>query len=124
MESGAGGEFGLGDELAEILVTGARGGEERDDGAVFHRDLGADARADGEIVFVGAAIKAGRAVHAVAVEEGDGGELGGERGFDQVFGKGRATEKTEGAAGVEFDVRHWKNLSRKRGKAEARNGMG
>jgi hypothetical protein len=95
-------EFGLGDELAEVLITGACGGEEGDDGAVVHGEFGADAGA--EAVFAGGAVEAGGAVNAVAVEEGEGGQ-GEARGLaGEVFGLRGAAEKTESAAGVEFDV--------------------
>ena len=66
-------QFGLGDELAEILVAGARGDEERDDAAVFHCDLGADAGAD--LLLAGCGVETRCAVNAVAVEHRDGGQL-------------------------------------------------
>ena len=75
---GAGRELRFRDELAEILITGAGGDEERNDGAVFHSDLGADAGA--QAVFATGSVKAGCAVNAVAVEHGGAGEAQGASG--------------------------------------------
>jgi len=95
---GAGRELGLGDELAEVLITGAVDGEEWQHAAVLEGDLGANAGADGEFGLAGAAVEPGRAVETVAVEEGDGGQLGGLGGADEILGAGAAAQKTKRTA--------------------------
>jgi hypothetical protein len=112
--------FELGDELAEVLIAGARGAEERETcwfgwklmrekggrrkalAKGGGRDFGADGSADA--VAFGAGVHAGGAVDAVAVEQGDGGELDFEGALDEVFGLGGGFEEGEGAGGVELDI--------------------
>jgi hypothetical protein len=49
-------------------------------------------------------VKAGRAVDAVTVEEGDGRIAELRRAIDERLRQRRALQKTEGRRGMEFDV--------------------
>ena len=81
-------EAGAGEELAEILVTGAGGGEEREDAAVGEGELGADEGAHAGVA--GGAEETRGAVDAIAVAEGEGGEFETGGGGDERFRRGRA----------------------------------
>ncbi len=79
------------------MLWAARGAKVRTIGD-FCADVGADA------VFLGGGVEAGGAVDAVAVEQGDGGEVELDGGADEGLGLRGAFEKAEGAGGVELDV--------------------
>ena len=49
-------------------------------------------------------MKARNAVHAVAIEERDGGVAERRRAVDERFRKRRALQKAEGGGGVELDI--------------------
>jgi len=51
-------------------------------------------------------VEAGRAVDAVAIEQGHGGQLQLGGALDERFGQGSTLEEAEGGAGVEFGVEH------------------
>ena len=97
-------ELRLGDELAEILIAGARGGKERHDGAIRHRDFCAHARA--EVVILRRAVEPRCAIHAVAIEQSQCRQFDLDRAPHEVFGIGGAAEKAESAARVKLDVAH------------------
>ena len=81
-------EAGAGEELAEIFVAGAGGGEEREDAAVGEGELGADEGAHAGVA--GGAEETRGAVDAIAVAEGEGGEFEPGSGGDERFRRGRA----------------------------------
>ena len=70
-------EMRLGQQLAEVLVTGAIFYQHRQDASILHRQFHADDRS--QAVFAGGHGKSLRAVNAVAVEQRHGRhlELGG-----------------------------------------------
>ena len=74
--------------MAEILVTGAGGGEEREDAAVGEGELGADEGAHAGVA--GGAEETRGAVDAIAVAEGEGGEFEAGGGGDERFRRGCA----------------------------------
>jgi len=82
----------------------ARDDEQRHDAAVFHRNFGADARA--QIIRRGRSIKSWCAVHAIAVQQRRARQAQRERRFREILRIGSAAEKTERAAGVKFEVVH------------------
>jgi hypothetical protein len=94
----------LGEQLAEIFVTARILHQHRQHAPVFHRQFRADngthtvfARGDGKSL---------RAVDAVAIEQRHRRHVQRGGGLSQLLGKRSAAKETEGAAGVEFDVRH------------------
>jgi hypothetical protein len=52
------------------------------------------------------AVETRRAVNAVAIEHGEGGQLQFTGALGEILGLRSAAQKAEGAAGVEFDVGH------------------
>ena len=96
------GELRLGDELAKILVAHSCGDEERDDAAVLHGDLGADAGA--EMLPAGRGVETRGAVEAVAIEHGDGGQFQPRGLAREVLGRRGPAQEAEGAPRVKFDV--------------------
>jgi hypothetical protein len=64
--------------------------------------FGANVRADAG--FLGGHVKARRAIEAVAVGDGDGGQIERGGGFDEVLGQGSGLQEAERGAGVEFYV--------------------
>ena len=65
-------------------------------------DFRADVRFD--FCFFRGQVKARGAVDAVGIEQGHGGHVELSADCGQFLGQGRAFEKTESRAGVEFDV--------------------
>ena len=115
--------FGVGDELAEVLVAGAVGREERQDGAVEEGDLGTDegAYAGGG----GRVVEAGGAIKSVAIAEGHGREFEARGGGREVARHRGSPQEAERARGVEFDVRRRRQgRSGGRWAAELRWGAG
>src|SRR5206468_4279244 len=55
------------DELTEVLITQARGDEQRDDAAIFHGDLGAHPRTHGQIIFVCAPVESRCPINPVTI---------------------------------------------------------
>ena len=107
-------EFRLGDELAEILVTGLRGREQGHHAPILHRDFGADTCA--QAVFPGRPEKSRRPADAIAIEERHRRQAEMARGLHDVLGIRGPAQKTERAAGVEFDVVQGKRKKGERGK--------
>ena len=62
--------------------------------------IGADA------IFFRGGKESWRAVNAVAIAEGHGGQAGTGGGFGELLRNGSAAQKAERAAAVEFDVAH------------------
>lgn len=95
-------EVGGGEQVAEVLVTGAGGDEDGEDGFVVEDEFRADDGSDAGLA--GDAGEARGAIDAHAVAEGDGGEAEACGGVGDGLGKGGGAQEAEGAAGVEFDV--------------------
>ncbi len=94
----------LGQERAEIFVTGPIFHQHGQKSAILHRQVGTDDRT--YALLSAGDRKSLRTVNTVAIEQGNGrqSELGRPRG--ELLGERSAAEKTEGAAGVQFDVGH------------------
>ena len=97
-----GAEVGDGQHCAQSLIAGARGDEDGHDGLVIEDDLAADQRADSG--FLGGLMQAHRAVNAVAVAQGEGGQLTVPGCLREGLGRGAAAEEGEGAARMELDI--------------------
>ena len=88
----------LAQEGAEVLIARSIFNQEGKETAVFHRQAGADnwvhpffATGDGEPL---------RAIDAVAIEQGNGGQAQLGRALGELLGKRSAAQKTEGAGGM------------------------
>ncbi len=100
----AGAQLDFSEHAAQVLIALAGLGQQRVAEAFGRGDFGADDGAHAG--FLRLLMKARGAREAVAVEEGDGGQIERSGLFDQGLGERRAFEKTESRARVEFDVGH------------------
>lgn len=96
-------QVGLRQEGTQILVADTVFDQDGLNRAVFHCEIGTDDRPDP--VLAAGDGKTLRSIDAIAIEQGDGGQLELGRALGQLLGERSAPEKTEGAAGAEFNVR-------------------
>ena len=96
--------MGLSQEGAKVFVTGPIFHQHGQESAILHRQVRADDRTYA-LLSAGDRKPLGP-VNTVAIEQGNGGqsELGYPRG--ELLGGRSAAEKTEGAAGMKFNVGH------------------
>src|SRR5690606_26045458 len=92
------GELGFRNELAKVPVAGLRSGEEGNDAAILHRNLGTDPRP--ESVFARDTEEARRAAYPIAVEQGHGRQFPVTRRSDEVLRVRGSAQKAERTAGV------------------------
>ena len=85
----------LGQKRTEILVAGAIFHQHREKGPIFHRELGAEKRANS--LFAAGDGKSLRAIDAIAIEESECGEASVGGPLCQLFRERGAAEKTKRA---------------------------
>jgi hypothetical protein len=90
---------------AEVVITAPVLDEHRQHDAVSHGQLAADDRLHSGDFGVGG--EARHSVEAIAIAQRNGRKIERGGGFDQFAWRRGAAEKTERAAGVEFDIAHW-----------------
>jgi len=95
-------ELGPSEHTAKVLVAAACADEQRKGAAVLQRDLAANNGANP--VGLRRTLGTRGAVDAIAINDGNAVHAKFCRANNEVFGLGCATQKAEGAAGVEFGV--------------------
>ncbi len=95
--------MGLRQERTQILVADTVFDQNGLNRAVFHCQIGTDDRP--HALLATGHRKTLRTIDAIAIQQGDGGQLELGRALGQLLGERSAPEKTEGAAGAEFNVR-------------------
>ena len=103
-------QSGFGDEAAEVLVSGSAGNQDRKDAFVFEREFRADQGAD--TMFFCGCVQAGRAVKSIAIAQRERRKTEPGGGAHEVLRIRCATQKAEGAAGVELNVGHGRRRRR------------
>ena len=94
----------LSEEGAEIFVAGPIFHQHGQESAILHRQVRADDRTYALLSAGGR--KPLRAVNTIAIEQRDSGQSKLRRARGELLRERSAAEKTEGAAGMQFDVGH------------------
>ena len=97
-------QSGICHQAAQVLVSGSTGNQNRKNAFVFHGELRADQGANA--MFFCGRVQAGRAIKSVAIAQRNCRKTEPGGGAGQILRIGGATQKAEGAAGMQLMVGH------------------